>query len=123
MTRRQSLAQLAILTFMLAAPLPSSADVVLDWNALMIDAIRLDNTGPTLSTRNLAIMHTAIYDSVNSVLRTHQPYLSELDSPLETSVEAAAVGAAYEVMKILYQSFNGRTDELYADWLASDTVM
>ena len=119
MTRRPSLPLLAILTFMLAAPLPSGADVVLDWNALMIDAIRGDNTGPTLSTRNLAIMHTAIYDSVNSVLRTHQPYLSELDSPLETSPEAAAVGAAYEVMIILYQSFSGPTDELYANWLAS----
>jgi hypothetical protein len=36
------------------------ADVVLDWNALMLDAIRVDNTGPTLSSRNLAILHTAV---------------------------------------------------------------
>lgn len=89
MTGRPSSALVAILTFMLSVPLPSGADVVLDWNALMIDAIRGDNTGPTTSTRNLAIMHTAMYDSVNSVLRTHQPYLSELDSPLGTSVEDA----------------------------------
>jgi membrane-associated phospholipid phosphatase len=104
---------------MLLAPLPSGADVVLDWNALMIDAIRGDNTAPTLSTRNLAIMHTAIYDSVNSVLRTHQPYLSELDTPEETSPEAAAVGAAYEIMKILYPPFSGSTEELYTSWLES----
>jgi len=119
MTRRPSLARLTILIVILSAPLPSGADVVLDWNALMIDAIRGDNTGPTLSTRNLAIMHTAIYDSVNSVLRTHQPYLSDLDSPSDTSVEAAAVGAGYEVMKILYPPFSGSTDELYTDWLES----
>lgn len=119
MTKRPSLLGLAMLTFMLSASLTSRADVVLDWNALMIDAIRGDNTGPTTSTRNLAIMHTAIYDSVNSVLGTHQPYLLELDPPLETSPEAAAVGAAYEVMQILYPSFGGPTDELYVNWLAS----
>ncbi len=119
MTKCLSLPQLAILAFMLSTPQPSGADVVLEWNALMIDAIRVDNTAPTLSTRNLAIMHTAIYDSVNSVLRTHQPYLSELDTPLDTSPEAAAVGAAYELMKLLYPSFSGPTDGLYARWLES----
>ena len=119
MPSRSSLPRLGMLIFLLWAPLPSNADVVLDWNALMIDAIRGDNTGPTISTRNLAIMHTAIYDSVNSVLGTHQPYLLELDPPLETSPEAAAVGASYEVMKILYPSYGGPTDELYANWLAS----
>ena len=119
MTKRLSLPRLAILAFILAAPSPSGADVVLDWNALMIDAIRDQNTGPTLSTRNLAIMQTAIFDSVNSVLRTHQPYLAELEAPSETSPEAAAMGAGYEVMKVLYPSFGGATEELYNNWLES----
>src|SRR4051794_5803913 len=35
------------------------SDPVLDWNALMIEAIRADSTAPTLSTRNLAILHTS----------------------------------------------------------------
>jgi hypothetical protein len=95
------------------------ADVVLDWNGLMIDAIRADNSGPTLSARNLAILHTAIYDAVNSVVRTHQPYRFEIDAPGESSPEAAAVGAAYEVMQILYQPFRARTESLYAAWRAS----
>lgn len=95
------------------------ADVVLDWNALMIAAIRVDNSGPTLSSRNLAVLHTAIYDSVNSVLRTHLPYRFELNAPPGTSAEAAAVGAAYEVMKTLYQSFGARADDLYGTWLAA----
>ncbi|MDG2170463.1 MAG: hypothetical protein P8L44_21350 [Opitutales bacterium] len=60
--RRPLFPRLVILTCMLLAHLLLSADVVLGWNALMIDAIRVDNTGPTVSTRNLAIMHTAIYD-------------------------------------------------------------
>ena len=68
----------------------AQADVVLDWNALMLDAIRVDNTGPTLSSRNLAILHTAVYDAVNSVLRTHQPYRFLEDVEPGTSPEAAA---------------------------------
>jgi len=45
----------------------------------MVDAIRTDNSGPTLSSRNLAILHTAIYDAVNSVTRTHQPYKFQVE--------------------------------------------
>ncbi len=95
------------------------ADPVLDWNSLMIDAIRSDNSGPTLSSRNLAILHTAIYDAVNSVVRTHQPYRFQLDAPAETSAEAAAATAAYEVMRSLYQPFLARADDLYSTWLAT----
>lgn len=95
------------------------ADVVLDWNALMLDAIRVDNTGPTLSSRNLAILHTAVYDAVNSVLRTHQPYrFLEAVEP-GTSPEAAAAAAAYTVALALYPPFQARSDELYQTFVAS----
>lgn len=97
----------------------SNADVVLDWNALMLDAIRTDNSGPTLSSRNLAILHTAIYDSVNSVLRTRQPYKFQVEAPANASADAAAVGAAYEVARTLYQSFRARADDLYETWRAA----
>jgi hypothetical protein len=111
-----------VLRFLLAAIFATSgsrADVILDWNALMIDAIRTDNSGPTLSSRNLAILHTAIYDAVNSVERTHQPYRFQILPAKGTSAEAAAVGAAHEVMKALYQPFRARTDELYEAWVAA----
>lgn len=108
---------LALLLF--SAPFCASADVVLDWNALMLDAIRADNSGPTLSSRNLAILQMAVYDAVNSVLTTHQPYKFPMTAPPDTSAEAAAVGAAYEVMKTLYQPFRARADDLYETWLAA----
>lgn len=95
------------------------ADPVLDWTALALDCIRADNTSPTLSTRNLAILHTAIYDAVNSITRTHQPYRFQLDAPADTAVEAAAAAAAYEVMLALYPSFGSWEDSLYDEWLAS----
>ncbi len=97
----------------------AQADVVLDWNALMLDAIRVDNTGPTLSSRNLAILHTAVYDAVNSVLRTHQPYRFLEDVEPGTSPEAAAAAAAYTVALALYPPFQERSDELYQTFVAS----
>ena len=112
---RRSLAIAAAVFFFSAI---SRGDVVLDWNALMIDAIRVDNSGPTLSSRNLAILHTAIYDAVNSILRTHQPYQFQLAAPVGASAEAAAVGAAYKVVRTLYQPLSARADELYQAWLA-----
>ncbi|MCC7377076.1 MAG: vanadium-dependent haloperoxidase [Verrucomicrobiales bacterium] len=104
------------LTSLAAAPL--RADPVLDWNALMIDGIRVDNSGPTLSTRNLAILHTAIYDAVNSVARTHQPYRFQATPPANTSAEAAAVGAAYQITTVLYPTLRGRADDLYENFIA-----
>ena len=62
------------LVAVIAAAAPGRADVILDWNALMVDAIRADNTAANVATRNFAILHTAIWDAVNSVSQTHQPY-------------------------------------------------
>ncbi len=95
------------------------ANPVLDWNALMLDAIRADNTGPTLSTRNLAILDASMYDAVNSIARTHQPYLSYLDAPPATSPEAAVLAAGREVMLTLYPSFQPRTQSLYEEGLSA----
>lgn len=109
------------LTLVVFTARSARADVVLDWNALALNAIRTENIGPTLSTRNLAILHTAIYDAVNSIVRTHQPYRFQVDSPAGSSPEAAAVAAAYEVIKLLYPSFAAPADDLYANYLAAST--
>jgi hypothetical protein len=95
----------------------AESNVVFDWNALMLDAIRADNSGPTLSSRNLAILHAAVYDAVNSVERTHQPYRWQLDASAGTSAEAAAVAAGYEVMLNLYPGVQSRSDALYQGYI------
>lgn len=91
----------------------AQSNPVLEWNAQMMAAIRLETTGPTLSSRNLAILHLAIYDAVNSVARIAQPYQVMLEAPLDTSAEAAAMAAGHEVMRALYPSLNGSTDNLF----------
>ncbi len=86
---------------------------VLDWDALMLDAIRVDNSGPTLSTRNLAILHLAIYDAVNGILDTHQPWKVTAPPPTPANPDAATIGAGHQTLTVLYPSFQARTDELF----------
>ena len=112
---------LAIVAAILHGAPTTRADAILDWNALMIAAIHIDNSGPTLSSRNLAILHTAMYDAVNSVLRTHQPYRFQVAAPPGAAAESAAVGAAYVVMKTLYQPLSAQADDLYETYLAGAT--
>ncbi len=91
--------------------------VVLDWNEVIIDAIRVDNSGPTLSTRNLAILHTAIHDAVQSVEKTHQPYRFRLEAPAAARSDAAVVGAASRVLGILYPTVRADVDRVRGQYL------
>lgn len=114
--RRARVAGFLLLGFLL---IPARANVVLDWSAVMMAAIRSDNSGPTLSTRNLAILHLAIYDAVNAITRTHQPYHVVIDTPAEASAEAAAVGAGYKVLKELYPGRRAQADAAFSAWQAT----
>ena len=61
-------------------------------------------------TRSFAIMHAAIYDAVNAIDGTHQPYLVRLGASHFASQEAAAAAAAHEVLVKLYPSFQATLD-------------
>ena len=104
---------LAALLSMTHAVFGSDGRLVLDWNSLMLDAIRQHNSGPTLGSRNLATFHAAIYDAVNSIRRTHQPYRFLGEPPSGASDEVAAVAAGYRMMVSLYPSMKSRADALY----------
>lgn len=88
-------------------------NVIIRWNALMMQAIRNEDTAPTLSTRNLAILNCSIYDAVNSITRTHQPYLSLINTSPDASMSAAVTAAGQAVMDQLYPALHARTEALY----------
>jgi hypothetical protein len=90
------------------------ASHLLEWNELMLDAIRADSSAPTLASRSLAILNLASYDAVQSVVRTHQPYRYLLESPAGVSTEAAVITAGYEVLFHLFPTFRARTEMLHA---------
>lgn len=97
----------------------AGADVVTDWNEVAIDAIRDQSTNPPAATRNLALLHTAIYDAVNGILATHTPYHVTDPAPAGASPEAAAAAAAHAVLSEIYPSLAGTFDAALADSLAA----
>src|ERR1044071_3557889 len=95
------------------------ADLVTDWNTEALNAIRSESTSPPLATRNLAILHAAIYDAVNSVVHTHRPYFTNFQTLPDTSAEAAAAGAAYRVLVNLFPSQSAQFEFALAASLAA----
>jgi membrane-associated phospholipid phosphatase len=97
----------------------AESDVVTDWNSAALDAIRTDSTTPPQASRALAILHTSIYDAVNGILRTHEPYLVEEKGPSNASEEAAASAAAHKVLTTLFPTRASVFDRLYEAVLAN----
>ena len=92
------LACAAVAVVCLLGPARLSADEIIDWNNVMLDAIRVDSMNAIRATRVMAMTHTAIYDAVNSIDDTHFPYHVNLNVPSTTSREAAAAQAAHDVL-------------------------
>jgi hypothetical protein len=92
---------------------PQLVNPVLRWNRALLVIVRTPGAQPATvhPTRSFAIMHAAIYDAVNAIDRTHQPYLVRLSGvPRDTSQESAAAAAAHEVLVALYPGFQAALD-------------
>src|SRR5437868_1840748 len=89
---------------------PANGDVVTDWNTSDLDAIRSGHSPPPNDSRSLAILHVSIYDAVNGITRTHEPYLVQSSASASASLEAAASAAAHKALVNLFpaaaSSFN-----------------
>jgi hypothetical protein len=75
----------------------SRADVVSDWNSIMVSVVR---TAPNafFQGRLAAITELAVYEAVNACTPTYQPYLGTINAAPGASPEAAAVAAAHDVL-------------------------
>jgi len=98
--------------------IPARGDVVTDWNNAALDAIRTDRTAPPIASRSLAIAHVAIYDAVNGIARTHEPYLLPSAVSASASRVAAASAAAHQALVSLFPSHTSTFDALHATILA-----
>ncbi len=92
-------------------------DVILQWNRVLLETVATPGQQPPtiLPQRSFAMMHLAMFDAVNSIDRSYNPYLTLVDerthSPLLlrtrssfqfASKEAAAAQAAHDVLAALY---------------------
>jgi len=98
MTKQLLLAVMALST----AATTTRADVILDWNNTLLESIRTAATNPPMASRHMAMVHTAIYDAINSIDNTHRAYHLNISVPGTTSREAAAAQAARDVLAAIY---------------------
>jgi hypothetical protein len=91
------------------------------WNRTLLQIVRTAGAQPATvhPTRSFAILHAAIYDAVNAIDRTHQPYLVRLSGVSRTaSQDAAAAAAGHEVLVTLYPLFGAQLDGQLQESLA-----
>jgi hypothetical protein len=50
-----------------------SADVVLEWNQLLLNTVKANGVLPFVLSRDAAIVHAAVYDAVNAIDRSYTP--------------------------------------------------
>jgi hypothetical protein len=114
------LSGILLLPFAIAlAPRGARADAVLDWNDVLIDTIRATGGPPCPIARVGAMVHAAMYDAVNSIERTHEPYKFSLPAAPGASAEAAAAAAAHRVLVHLFPARAAAYDAALAASLAA----
>jgi hypothetical protein len=110
-----------------------AADSIHRWNQIAVDASGLDHTpvatgevrtfgeqlGPGRASRAMAIVHIAIFDSVNAVLGGYQSYSGIQPAKPPVSLDAAVAQAAHDTLAALYPSQASAFDSLLADDLAN----
>ena len=99
----------------------SAVNPVVTWNATLLVIVRTPGAQPKTihPTRSFAIMHAAIYDAVNAVDKTHEPYLVRLRGVSRSaSQDAAASSAGHEVLVALYPAFQATLDNQLQQSLA-----
>ncbi len=81
-----------------------SPDQVIQWNRILLGILRTPGAQPATihPTRSMAIMHAAVYDAVNAIVRTHADYVVHLKASRHASAAAAAAAAAHGVLVQLY---------------------
>ncbi len=96
---------------------PAKADVVSDWNAIMLTTVNSQN--PLAQSRYEAITQLAVFEAVNAITRDYKPYLGTVKASRDASPEAAAVAAAYRVLVTYFPTSQPTLDAARASSLGS----
>lgn len=90
---------------------PVQADVVLDWSARTLAAIRVDRTAPPKAARALAMVQIGVFDAINAISGTHEPFLPDgFTARGDESPEIAAICAAHDVLVALFPAQSATFD-------------
>jgi hypothetical protein len=117
--RGLSLRAIGVSILILLGAVIIQADTVLDWNVIALKTTAAAAFNPPVESRNLAIVHAAMFDAVNSIVSEFRPYAVELSAPKGASLDAAAAAAAHLALVQLYPAQQAILDAAYAASLAS----
>jgi hypothetical protein len=107
-----------LLVALMSLPATVYADVITDWNALMVATVSGQN--PFAQARFGAITQLAVYEAVNSITRSYRPYLaSPIAVSFPASPDAAAVAAAHRVLVTYFPTSSPTLDAARAVSLAA----
>src|SRR5689334_1218676 len=80
----------------------ANADVVLDWNVIAVNTAVANAHNPFAQARTAAIVQLAVFESVNAITGEYHPYLGTIVAPPDASPDAAAIQAAYRVLRTYF---------------------
>ena len=100
-------------------PRPAAADVVLDWNAIALDAVVASGQLPPAGARTMAMVHVAVFDALAAVDRRYAPVAYRGSAPPAASAEAAAATAAFRVLADLFPAQRPTLEPAYGAALAA----
>jgi hypothetical protein len=103
---------------LVCSPIATRADVVLDWNAIAVSTLISQGQNPFAQARFMAITQLAVFEAVNAITGEYKPYLGTVVAPAGASADAAAIAAAYTVLKN-YFPLAPNLDPAYAASLAA----
>jgi hypothetical protein len=101
---------------LLVGTLTAGADVVLDGNAIAVNTAVANKQNPFAQARYAAIVQLAVFEAVNSITHKYQPYLGTITAPADSSPDAAAIEASYQVLSAY---FPASQSTLIEDWTNS----
>jgi membrane-associated phospholipid phosphatase len=96
-----------------------AGDVVLQWNEVLLDAVRADRALPPVAARAMAMVHIAVYDAVNAIAGGYEGYLLDARVPRRVSMDAAAASAAHDVLVNVFPAQTAVFDARLAESLAA----
>ena len=107
-----------IVALSLSCPIDARADVVVDWNEIALATLASARQSPFAQARYMSITQLAVFEAVNAIAGDYEPYLGTVVAPAGASADAAAVTAAYRVLKNYFPNA-ANLDPAYAASLAA----
>jgi len=103
-----------------SSPASTGPDAVLDWNQYAVNAIVTTAGQPLpVAALSFAMVQGAVYDAVNAIDGTHEPYLAAPPASPSDSKEAAVATAAFTVLASLFPAQLPTLQPLYDEYLAA----